>query len=108
MDLSDAWNSIDVIVHPSPPEWWQIAAAFGPLALVIAVVPFAFWYLCPRRKPEPWSRIQQALDMAVDDRPEKRRAGLALLEQLSSGGTLSKVDAEIVANARAILGKPHS
>lgn len=46
--------------------------------------------------------------MAVDDRPEKRRAGLALLEQLSSGGTLSKVDAEIVANAKALLGKPHS
>lgn len=83
----------------------MIVAGFWPLAFVLAVAPFAIWSLFLRRNPEPWSRIHGALDMALDNRPEKRRAGLG---QLSSGRTLSKVDAEIVARAKAILRKRHS
>lgn len=107
MDLSDASSHIVVIVHPAPAEWWQNFAGFWPLVFVLAVAPFAVWYLF-RRKPEDWSRIQWALDVALDDRPEKRHAGLAVLDQLSSGRSLRRMDAEGVAKAKAILRKPHS
>lgn len=75
---ADGSGRIDVIV---PAEWLQIAAAFAPLALVLALAPFAIWYFFLRRKPEPWSRTQWALNMALDDRPEKRHSGLAALDQ---------------------------
>ena len=87
--------------------WRQIAVAVAPLDLALALIAFAVWYaVAQRRSPQPWSRIRQALDMALDEGPEQRSAGLAMLEQLSTSRGLREVDAEIIAKAKATLRKP--
>lgn len=107
MPFSERLGRIDVIVHSDPAQWWQIAAALAPLVLALALAAFAAWYaVAQRRRRLPWSRIRQALDMALDEGPEQRAAGLAMLDQLSTSRGLREVDAEIVGVANATLKKP--
>lgn len=106
MPLYNGLDRIDVVVHSDPTEWWQIAAALATLALPLIVTAFAVWYLIESREHEPWGRIQRGLDMALDDRPDRRDVGFALLDQLRTSRGLRKVDADIIAEARKTLGKP--
>lgn len=55
------------------------------------------------RPAEWWSRAEWAMDMALDDKPERRKVGLAVLDQLSVDRFVGKEDAQIVAQARALL-----
>lgn len=54
-------------------------------------------------RAEWWDRAEWAMDMAMDARPERRRAGLAALEQLGTSDLMGKDDAKIFAQAKAIL-----
>ena len=111
MDVIDAVSSIDVAVHSDPGEWWQVALALTPLAALLALV-FGLITLCiltaaPRtgsgRRAESWSKAEWAMDLALDDKPERRKAGLALLEQLSTERFVGKDDARLVAHVRALV-----
>jgi hypothetical protein len=114
VNLANAASRIDVVIHAEPAEWWQIVAALTPLAalgvlLVFVVVTLPPAVERPTRAAGPevraewWSRAEWAMDMALDDKPERRKVGLAVLGQLSADRFAGKEDAEIVAQARALL-----
>lgn len=115
MNLANAFSRIDVVAHTESAVWWQIVAALTPLAtLVVFVFVVAAFLRADRRQPheaEPempadsWSRAEWAIDMALDDRPERWSIGLAVLDQLSSDHSVGKEDARIVAQARALLNR---
>lgn len=115
MTVIDASGRTDVIVRTGPAEWWQILAAFTPLAALLGLVLVVgiSWYSAQRSTPtqatmraEWWDRAEWAMDMAMDARPERRRAGLAALEQLGTSDLMGKDDAKILAQAKAILKRP--
>lgn len=113
MNLHNAVSSVDVVIHAEPAEWWQVVAALTPLAalLVLVFVVFALYWSTTapaagsERRAEWWSRAEWAMDMALDDKPERRKVGLAVLDQLSRDRYVGKEDARIVAQARALLNK---
>jgi hypothetical protein len=45
------------------------------------------------------------MDMALDNKPERRKVGLAVLDQLSTDRFVGKEDAKFVAQARMLLNK---
>lgn len=115
MTLAIAFSSVDVIIHAGQAEWWQIVATATPFAtttaLVLAVA--VACYPARRRNSSPttmwtewWDRAEWALNMALDENPERRRVGLAALEQLSASGPMGKEDAQILAEAQAVLKRP--
>lgn len=115
MNLPNASSHIDVVVHPEPAEWWQIVAAFTPLAVLLGITALVLW-LSVRRpasnsvagvetRAEWWDRAEWALDMALDDKPERRKVGLAVLGQLGTDRFVGKEDAQIVAQAMAVLNR---
>lgn len=114
MNLHNAVSSIDVVIHAEPAEWWQVVAALTPLtALLVLVFVVLTLYRSTtepaagsERRAEWWSRAEWAMDMALDDKPERRKVGLAVLDQLSTDRFVGKEDAHIVAQARALLNKP--
>jgi hypothetical protein len=116
VNLDDAVSSIDVVIHAEPGEWWQVLPALTPLAALLALVFALIFALClltaapaagSGRRAEWWSRAEWAMDLALDDKPERRKAGLALLEQLSTDRFVGKEDALLVAQVRAlVLGNP--
>lgn len=116
MNVVNASSRIDVIVHSATVEWWQIAAAFTPPAALLAVAAVIIWaavrppassFAAGAELPAgSWDQTEWALEMALEDNPERRSVGLAVLEQLSARHSLGKEDAKIVAQARALLN-PH-
>lgn len=111
MNLDNAVSSIDVLIHGQPAEWWQVVAALTPFAASLALV-FALIALCrltaapalrSQRRAEWWSRAEWAMDMALDDKPDRRKAGLALLEQLSTYRFVDKEDALLLGQVRELL-----
>jgi hypothetical protein len=114
VNIHGAVSGIDVVVHSEPAEWWQIMAAFTPLAtslvLMFVVVTLgrstAAATARSKRLAELWGRAEWAMEMALDDKPERRKVGLAVLDQISTDRLSGKADAQIVAQARALLNKP--
>lgn len=51
-----------------------------------------------------WDRAKWAIDMALDDKPERRKVGLAVLDQLSTSQFVGNEEAQIVAQAKMVLG----
>lgn len=112
MNIHGAASSIDVVIHAEPAEWWQVAAALTPLAtsLVLLFVVVTLGRLTTAtavssRRAESWTRAEWAMEMALDDKPERRKVGLAVLDQLSTDRLVGNEDAQIVALARALLNK---
>lgn len=117
MNWSNGSNRIDVVVQTESAEWWQIVTALTPLAALLFLVCVVFIVPYKDRRPDRrrghaagpavhadwWSRAEWAMDMALDDKPERRNIGLAVLEQLSSDHSLGEEDSQIVAQARALL-----
>ena len=92
MDLLNTLSGIDVVIHAEPAEWWQVTAAFTPLATLLLLVLLVL-ASCrsttaatarSNRRAESWSRAQWAMEMAMDDKPQRRKVGLAVLDQLHS------------------------
>lgn len=102
-----------MIVHAEPAEWWQIVAALTPLMVLLGITAVVVWY--GLRRPDPdsvagaktradsWARTKWALDMALDDKPERRNLGLTVLDHLSTSPKMSREDVQIVAQAKALL-----
>jgi hypothetical protein len=45
------------------------------------------------------------MDMALDDKPERRKVGLAVLDQLSTDRFVDKEDTQVVAQAKVLLNR---
>ena len=99
-------------LHTGPAEWWQVVAAFGPLAVLLAAAIGAVisWRTLRQRtiadrealdqrrsadanaleqktdadsRAEWWRRTQWALDRALDDDADVKALGLATLDVLA-------------------------
>jgi hypothetical protein len=92
---------VPVSVVAPPPEWWQIVAALGPFAVLIAALAAAvdgLMTLHERRKADAgslaqkaeadmrsewWSRAQWALDASLSGDAIRRRMGLRIMAVLA-------------------------
>ncbi|MEW1813031.1 hypothetical protein AB0284_20305 [Pseudarthrobacter phenanthrenivorans] len=100
-------SQIDVYVQPGAPEWWQILAALGPWILILAACIVGFiWWLALRQETKAiirndrWSRAVWALEASLDENPNRRRAGRAVLDLLGSQAPANSDEARIVAQKR--------
>lgn len=101
MTLSPATAASTVIDQLAPAQWWEIVAALGPLAILLAAVAAAVVGLLTLRqkaqadafalaqksdadsRSEWWRRTQWAMDRALDADDEVKALGLAALSVLS-------------------------
>lgn len=112
---SGSWSRADVLVYAQP-EWLQVIVAFTPLVSMLLVLGAILWCSfrpAGSRGPAPqgprrgsWDQMVWALDMAMDADPRRRKAGMAVLNELRSRNLLSRRDAEIVAQVQGVLKKP--
>lgn len=96
---------IEVFVHSGGAEWWQIFAALGPLAVLIAAAVGAFMALRTLRqksvadnRSEWWKRTQWALDAVHSGDPKRGKVGLKVLQvlgesELAGDGELAVLEA---------------
>lgn len=115
MNLANASRGLDSVVHEEPVEWWEIVVAFTPLAALLGIAAVIVW--CVVRRPasgcvagaetraEWWSRAEWAMEMALDDTPERRNVGIAVLKKLSTVHFVGKEDAQILAQAMVLLDR---
>lgn len=105
---------IDVFVHTGPAEWWQVLAALGPLAVLVAAVIGAAVSLrtlnqraaadtaalAQQREAdnrgEWWNRTQWALDSSLSDDPRRAELGLGVMAVLADSGLASPEELEII------------
>lgn len=128
MTLSPSSPPVDVLVHTGPPEWWQIIAALGPLAILLSAILAAFisWNTLRQRtkadalalaqkseadanalsqrteadrRAEWWRRAQWALESSMDEKPEKQDMALAVLELLNTSDLAGPEETKIIAAA---------
>ncbi|QYF91583.1 hypothetical protein [Arthrobacter sp. PAMC25284] len=73
-----------------PAEWWQVAGALGPLAVLVAAAIGAYmaWRTVQQKavadnRAEWWKRTQWALDQALGPNANGRALGLATLAVLA-------------------------
>jgi hypothetical protein len=81
---------VEVLLHSSPAEWWQIVAALAPVAVLIAAAVGAFmaWQTLRQKavaddRAEWWKRTKWALDRALDEDEDIKALGLAALDVLA-------------------------
>jgi hypothetical protein len=121
-------SPVEVIVHTSPAEWWQIVAALGPLAVLLGALLASLigWRTLRQRtaadalalsqrreadtkalqqktdsdsRAEWWRRAQWAFEAAMNEKPEKQDVGLAILELLNTSKLAGPEEAQIIAEA---------
>lgn len=103
-------GSIEVVMHAEAAEWMRLMTSLAPLTAFLVVVFVGLLLLSTTpspaasgRRAEWWSRAEWAIDMALDDKPERRKTGLALLEQLSRDRFVGKEDTQLATQVRALL-----
>lgn len=109
-------SPIDVTVHTGPAEWWQIAAALGPLAVLLAasIAAFVAWKSLKQKsladdRSEWWQRTQWALDAVYSGDRKFGTAGLKVLQvlgesELAGDGELAVLEAAWEPALRAAEG----
>ncbi len=80
---------VDVFVHTGPAEWWQILAALGPLAVLLAagIAGYVGWRTLKQKaaadnRSEWWRRTQWALDAVYSGNKKRGTVGLKVLKVL--------------------------
>jgi hypothetical protein len=107
-------DPVDVFVHTGPAEWWQVLAALGPLAVLLAAVIGAVISLRTLKqravadtaslaqkreadnRSEWWNRTQWALDSSLSADPRRAELGLGVLAVLAESGLASPEELEII------------
>lgn len=96
---------MEVFVHTGPAEWWQIAAALGPLAVLLGAVVAGYigWRTLRQKskaddRAEWWKRTQWALDAVYSGDKKRGTVGLKVLRvlaesDLAGGGELAVLEA---------------
>lgn len=117
--MTPSADPVDVFVHTGPAEWWQVLAALGPLAVLLAAVIGAVVSLRTLRhraiadsatlsqqreadnRSEWWSRTQWALDSSLSADPRRAELGLGVLAVLADSRLASPEELEIITVAWA-------
>lgn len=112
--MTPSADPVDVFVRTGPAEWWQVLAALGPLAVLIAALIGAAISLRTLRqrsaadtaalaqqreadnRGEWWQRTQWALDSSLSAEPRRAELGLGILAVLADSGLASPEELEIV------------
>jgi hypothetical protein len=99
-------SRIDVIIHNGDAEWWQIAAALGPLIVIIGAVLLAIGWLTVRdlettagSQSDWWPRARWALEASLDDDPARREVGFVALQLLNESSLSGKEESLMIAEA---------
>ena len=105
---------IDVFVQTGPAEWWQVLAALGPLAVLLAAVIGAAVSLRTLQqraaadtaalaqqreadnRSEWWNRTQWALDSSLSEDPRRAELGLGVMAVLADSGLASPEELKII------------
>ena len=112
--MTPSADPVDVFVHTGPAEWWQVLAALGPLAVLLAAVIGAVISLRTLRqraaadtaalaqkreadnRSEWWNRTEWALDSSLSADPRRVELGLGVLAVLAESGLASPEELEII------------
>jgi hypothetical protein len=118
-------SPVDVFIHSSPAEWWQIFAALGPLAVLLAAVIAAIinWRTLKQRteadalsleqkresdanalnqkqqaddRAEWWKRAQWSLDSSLSNNPRRAELGLEIMAVLADSGLVGDEELGII------------
>ncbi|HSL36278.1 MAG TPA: hypothetical protein VK883_05560 [Arthrobacter sp.] len=105
---------VDVVVQTGPAEWWEVLAALGPLAVLLAAVIGAAVSLRTLRqraaadtaalaqqreadnRSEWWNRSQWALDSSLSEDPRRAELGLGVMAVLAESGLASPEELKII------------
>ena len=105
---------VDVVVQSGPAEWWQVLAALGPLAVLLAALIGAAVSLRALQqraaadtaalaqqretdnRGEWWNRTRWALDSSLSADPRRAELGLGILAVLADSGLASPEELEII------------
>ncbi|HSN35017.1 MAG TPA: hypothetical protein VLT34_01575 [Arthrobacter sp.] len=112
--MTPSADPVEVFVRTGPAEWWQVLAALGPLAVLIAAVIGAIISLRTLQqraaadsaalaqqreadnRSEWWLRTQWALESSLSAEPRRAQLGLGIMEVLAGSGLASPEELEIV------------
>ncbi|UWX95693.1 hypothetical protein N2K95_08230 [Arthrobacter zhaoxinii] len=101
---------------PSPPalpadsatSWWEIVAALGPLAVLLAgaLTFFIGWKTLEQRRKadqrsEWWTRAQWAIEASLSEDPRRQETGLGVLDLLAQSDLAGAEEAAIISIAWA-------
>ena len=98
-------------VPPALPEttsWWEVVAALGPLAVLLAgaLTFFIGWKTLEQRRKadqrsEWWARAQWAIEASLSDDPRRQETGLGVLDLLAQSDLAGAEEAAIISIAWA-------
>ncbi|MET1066295.1 MAG: hypothetical protein ABWX85_15185 [Arthrobacter sp.] len=112
--MTPSADPVDVFVHTGPAEWWEVLAALGPLAVLLAALIGALISLRTLKeraaadtaalaqkreadnRSEWWNRTQWALDSSLSADPPRAELGLAVLAVLAESGLATPEELEII------------
>ena len=112
--MTPSADPVDVFVHTGPAEWWQVLAALGPLAVLLAALIGAVISLrtlqqraiadaaalAQKReadnRTEWWERTQWALDGSFSADPRRAELGLGVMAVLAESGLAGPEELEII------------
>jgi hypothetical protein len=94
---------VEVVVHTGPAEWWQIATALGPLAVLLgAIIAGVIGWRTLRQKAgadnraEWWKRTQWALDAVYSGDKKRGTVGLKVLKVLAESELAGKEELAVL------------
>ncbi len=95
-------------VPESAAHWWEVVAALGPLAVLLAgaLTFFIGWKTLEQRRKadqrsEWWARAQWAIEASLSDDPRRQETGLGVLDLLAQSDLAGAEEAAIISIAWA-------
>ena len=92
----------------SATPWWDIVAALGPLAVLLAgaLTFFVGWKTLEQRRKadqrsEWWARAEWAIEASLSDDPRRQETGLGVLDLLAQSDLAGAEEAAIISIAWA-------
>jgi hypothetical protein len=115
MILQQATEPVDVvIVSNGHPQWWEIVASFGPMAVLLAagITAWIGWKSLDQKaeadraaleqkaeadeRSQWWERAQWALDASLSDDPFRKEIGLGVLDLLARSKLAGEEEAALI------------
>ena len=97
-----------VLPAESAASWWEIIAALGPLAVLLAgaLTFFIGWKTLEQRRKadqrsEWWTRAEWAIEASLSDDPRRQETGLGVLDLLAQSDLAGAEEAAIISIAWA-------